>query len=61
MDFDGTNLVALTEGNGTHDLQFSPDRRFYVDTYSRADLPPVHERRRTSDGALVCPLEKADI
>ena len=54
-------MVALTEGNGTHDLQFSPDRRFYLDTYSRADLPPVHELRRASDGTLVCPLETADL
>ena len=61
INFDGTGLVALTEGDGTHTLQFSPDRRFYVDTYSRADLPPVHELRRASDGALVCPLETADI
>ena len=61
VNFDGTGLVALTEGDGTHELQFSPDRRFYIDTYSRADLPPVHELRRASDGALVCPLERADI
>ena len=61
VNFDGTGLVALTEGDGTHTLQFSPDRRFYVDTYSRADLPPVHELRRASEGALVCPLEAADI
>ena len=61
VNFDGTGLVALTEGDGTHALQFSPDRRFTIDTYSRADLPPVHELRRASDGALVCPLETADI
>ena len=61
VNFDGTGLVALTEGDGTHELQFSPDRRFIVDTYSRADQPPVHELRRASDGALVCPLETADI
>ena len=59
VDLDGTGLTALTEGDGTHDLQFSPDRRFYLDTYSRADLPPVHELRRASDGALVCPMETA--
>ncbi|MDQ2799032.1 MAG: DPP IV N-terminal domain-containing protein [Armatimonadota bacterium] len=61
VNFDGTGLTALTEGNGDHALQFSPDRKFAVDTYSRADLPPVHELRRVSDGGLVCPLETADI
>ena len=61
VNFDGTNLVALTEGNGNHSVQFSPDRKYLIDTYSRVDTPPVHELRRTSDGKLVCQLEKADI
>ena len=61
IDFDGTGLTALTEGDGSHSIQYSPDRAFLVATYSRVDLPPVHELRRTRDGSLVCPLEKADI
>jgi dipeptidyl aminopeptidase/acylaminoacyl peptidase len=80
INFDGSGLVALTEGNGDHlqgrgfvrgprkpgqgpppGLQFSPDRRFYIDTYSRVDMAPVHELRRSSDGHLVCKLEEADI
>jgi dipeptidyl aminopeptidase/acylaminoacyl peptidase len=61
VDFDGTNLVALTEGNGNHTVQYSPDGKYLVDTYSRVDMPPVHELRRSSDGKLVCELEKADI
>jgi len=60
INFDGTNLVALTEGNGNHSIEYSPDRRFYIDTYSRVDMPPVNELRRTSDGKLVCKLEVAD-
>ncbi len=61
VNFDGSGLVALTEGNGTHSIQYSPDKRYLIDTYSRADMAPVHELRRVSDGKLVCPLEKADI
>jgi len=61
VNFDGSDLVALTEDNGNHSVQYSPDRRWLIDTYSRVDTPPVHELRRTSDGTLVCPLEKADI
>jgi dipeptidyl aminopeptidase/acylaminoacyl peptidase len=61
IDFDGTNLVALTEGDGTHAVQFSPDRKYLIDTYSRIDTVPVHELRRASDGKLVCAMEKADI
>jgi len=61
VDFDGSNLVALTEGDGTHAVQYSPDRRYLIDTYSRVDLAPVHTLRRVCDGRLVCELERADI
>jgi dipeptidyl aminopeptidase/acylaminoacyl peptidase len=61
VNFDGTGLTALTEGNGNHTVQYSGDRKYLIDTYSRVDMPPVHNLRRTSDGSLVCELEKADI
>jgi hypothetical protein len=66
VNFDGSGLVALTEGNGDHyrgnaGLAFSPDKKYFIDTYSRVDMPPVHELRRVSDGTLVCKLEQADI
>jgi dipeptidyl aminopeptidase/acylaminoacyl peptidase len=61
INFDGTGLVALTSANGNHIIQFSPERKYYVDTYSRVDMPPAHELRRTSDGTLVCRFEEADI
>ncbi len=60
VNFDGSGLVMLTEGDGTHDVQFSPDRRCIIDTYSRVDSPPVTELRRVEDGKLVCELERAD-
>ncbi|MFP6877407.1 MAG: prolyl oligopeptidase family serine peptidase [Roseibacillus sp.] len=61
VNFDGSGLIALTEGNGYHTIQYSPDRRFIIDSYSRLDMAPVHELRRVADGGLVCELEKADI
>ena len=61
VNFDGTDLVALTEGNGTHSVQYSPERRYLIDTYSRVDQAPIHALRRSSDGSLVCELERADI
>jgi fermentation-respiration switch protein FrsA (DUF1100 family) len=61
VNFDGSGLVALTEGDGTHTVSYSPDRKYLIDTYSRVDLAPVHELRRAEDGKLVCELEKADI
>ncbi len=61
INFDGTGLVALTEGDGSHTVRSSPDNKYLIDRYSRVDLPPIHELRRASDGKLVCELEKADI
>jgi dipeptidyl-peptidase 4 len=60
VNFDGTGLTILTEGDGTHQVDFSPDRRFLIDTWSRVDHPPVTELRRADDGSLVCILEEAD-
>ncbi|QEH36339.1 Prolyl tripeptidyl peptidase precursor [Aquisphaera giovannonii] len=60
VNFDGTGLVVLTEGDGTHEVEHSPDRKYLIDTYSRVDLPPVTELRRAGDGKLVLGLEKAD-
>lgn len=61
VNFDGTGLVVMTAGDGSHTVQYSPDRRFIIDSYSRVDMPPVNELRRVSDGTLICPLEKADM
>jgi len=60
INFDGTGLTPLTPAEGNHNVTLSPDRAFYVDTYSRVDLPPITELRRGSDGAVVMELEKAD-
>lgn len=60
INFDGSGLVKLTEGDGTHSITYSPDGRYLVDTYSRVDMPPVTELRRVEDGKLVRVLEKAD-
>ena len=61
INFDGSGLVALTEGNGNHFIQYSPDRKYIIDTYSRVGMTPIHVLRRTSDGKLICELETADI
>ncbi|MFP6613832.1 MAG: prolyl oligopeptidase family serine peptidase [Pirellulales bacterium] len=61
VNFDGSGFTSLTEGDGYHKIQYSPDRKFIIDSFSRIDMPPVHELRRVSDGRLVCDLEKADI
>ncbi len=60
VNFDGTGLVLLTKGDGTHRVEYSPDGTYYLDSYSRVDLPPVTELRRTRDGQRLCELERAD-
>jgi dipeptidyl aminopeptidase/acylaminoacyl peptidase len=59
VKFDGTGLVKLTEGDGTHAIEYSPSRRYFIDTYSRIDMPTKIELRRTEDGKKVCDLETA--
>ena len=61
IDFDGSGLVPLTSVDANHNVTFSPDMAYYTDTYSRIDLPPITELRRSSDASLVMSLEKADI
>lgn len=61
INFDGTGLKLLSDGGGNHEVSFSPDRKYFVDTWSAIDTPPVSVLRRTVDGSLVMELEKADI
>jgi len=61
INFDGSNLVTLTPGEGNHTATFSPDAKLLVDTYSRVDAAPVTELRKSADGTLISTLEKADI
>lgn len=58
--FDGSEFKVLTDGDGDHRWQFSPDRKWFIDTWSRVDLPPLSVLRRSVDGSLVCELERAD-
>lgn len=58
---DGKGATSLTPDDGTHMIQMSPSGRFIVDTYSKPDVPPVVTLRDAASGALVLPLEKADI
>lgn len=61
INFDGTGLIRLTDGDGTHEASFSPDKKFFVDTWSRVDNPPVSVLRRSEDGKEIMTIEKADI
>jgi dipeptidyl aminopeptidase/acylaminoacyl peptidase len=60
VNLDGSGFVRLTQGDGTHSVEFSPDHRYFLDTWSRVDQPPTIELRRSEDGTLVVELERAD-
>lgn len=57
---DGTGFIRLTDGEGMHAAEWSPDGKFLIDRYSRVDLPPVWELRRGDSGELVCEIERAE-
>ena len=57
---DGKVQVALTPDVGDHTMQLSPSGKYFVDTYSSPDVPPVVVLRDGA-GKLLMPLEKADI
>jgi dipeptidyl aminopeptidase/acylaminoacyl peptidase len=61
INFDGTGLTRLTTVDADHTVDFSYDMAYYVDTWSRVDLPPASDLRRSSDGSLVMELERGDI
>ncbi len=59
--FDGKNLIDLTPEKGNHLVKFSPDRRYYLDTYSQVNVAPVTNLRKTADGNLVMQVEHTDM
>lgn len=61
VNFDGTGLTEFTPAPGNHTVQFSPDKKFVVDTYSTVTQPPVHELRSVETGLMVAKLAEADI
>ncbi|SFG15184.1 Dipeptidyl aminopeptidase/acylaminoacyl peptidase [Salegentibacter agarivorans] len=61
IDFDGRNLTRITSENGNHKVTFSPDHKYYVDQYSRVDLPPVTVLKQTGKKKPIMELQMADI
>ena len=51
VNFDGTDQVIMTAGNGTHAITYSPDYKYIIDSYGSVDQLPQTELRRVSDGA----------
>jgi len=60
VDFSGQNLKLLTPEDGNHSISLSPDGKYFVDNYSKPNVPPVSVLRNMK-GDLLATLEKADI
>lgn len=41
INFAGTGMKRLSQEEGTHAINFSPDAKYYFDTYSNIKTPPV--------------------
>ena len=60
INFDGTGLTTFTEADGNHSVSWSPSGEYYVDLWSRVDLAPAGQLRRTQDQGVVMDLERGD-
>ena len=46
VGFDGKNLALLTPDDGNHDIVWSPSEKYFIDTWSKADVPQVSVLRQ---------------
>lgn len=60
VDFSGKNLKLLTPENANHNIYFSPDHEYFVDSYSTPTTPPVAVLRNKK-GKKIAILEDSDI
>ena len=60
IGMDGKGLTLLTPEDADHDVSLSSSGRFFVDSYSRPDVPPTVVLR-DANGKMVMALEKADV
>jgi dipeptidyl-peptidase-4 len=57
---DGKGAQLLTPDDADHDVSLSPSGKYFVDNYSKPDVPTTSVLRDAT-GKAVLPLEKADI
>ncbi|HET7618313.1 MAG TPA: DPP IV N-terminal domain-containing protein [Vicinamibacterales bacterium] len=60
IGFDGRNQQLLTPENANHEIALADSGKYFVDSYSTPDTPPVTVLR-DADGKQILQLEKADI
>ncbi|HVW12501.1 MAG TPA: DPP IV N-terminal domain-containing protein [Mucilaginibacter sp.] len=60
IGFDGKHLTELTPAEGNHQVSFSPDEKYIVDTYSQPDVPSVTVVRDLNGKQLIA-VDKEDV
>jgi len=60
IDFDGKHLTLLTPEEGNHTVTLSPSKAYFIDSYSKPDVPPVTVLRNIN-GKIIATLEKTDV
>jgi dipeptidyl aminopeptidase/acylaminoacyl peptidase len=58
ISFDGKKRFDLTPEAGNHVLSYSPDRKYYLDTYSQVNIAPVSILKEVATGKPVLTLEE---
>jgi dipeptidyl aminopeptidase/acylaminoacyl peptidase len=61
INFDGTGLTPLTPAEANHHVEFSSDGKYYVDLWSRIDVPPAMALYSASNNKQLMLVEQADI
>src|SRR5438105_2218852 len=60
IKMDGGGMTLLTPEDADHEISLAPSGQYFVDTYSRPEVPPVSVLRDL-DGKKIVTLETADI
>jgi len=60
VNLEGKGFARLTESHGQHAIQFAPSKKFFLDTHSSPDRPPVVELR-AANGERLQTLSQASI
>jgi dipeptidyl-peptidase-4 len=58
---DGKKTTLLTPDDGDHDVALAPSGKYFIDNYSKPDVPVTAVLRDVNDGKLIVSLEKQDI
>ncbi len=60
VGFDGKHFAVLTPESGNHTVTLSPSKNYFIDSYSKPDVPSVTVLR-SIDGKLIANVEKTEV